>query len=262
MPVNRSETFAHQQLKRLAVRHLQRSGALAVACEVACPISRYRVDVAGYQDRPPLDDDGQRPRHRVPPRTILIECKQSRADFLRDERRTDALLAQRDDLHQLRASIEEQQIKVWEPELRETGGSLFAEMERWDFTASQSPGYRRVIAKIRRVEKQLHGETKFCMIAQWRLADALYIAAPRGMIRRAEVPRGWGLLECPRDALQPGADLVDVRFRETVAARALHAAAQHRLRLLRNIAVTASFAGVHVDGLASLRRPRRTASPG
>ena len=40
------ETIQHLELKRLAVEWLRRMGCSAVATEVRCPISRWRVDVA------------------------------------------------------------------------------------------------------------------------------------------------------------------------------------------------------------------------
>ena len=42
------ETIEHLELKRLAVEWLRRLGCTAVATEVRCPISRWRVDVAGW----------------------------------------------------------------------------------------------------------------------------------------------------------------------------------------------------------------------
>jgi hypothetical protein len=76
-------------------------------------------------------------------------------------------------------------------------------MDDWDFTASRLPSYRAVNRRLRRIDEQLYGQTKFFLMTQYRLADRMYIAAPRGMIRPGELPSGWGLLECPRDWLEP-----------------------------------------------------------
>ena len=46
------ETIQHRELKRLAVAWLRRLGCSAVAMEVRCPLSRWRVDVAGWFERP------------------------------------------------------------------------------------------------------------------------------------------------------------------------------------------------------------------
>ena len=103
------ETRAHRRLKTLAVAFLRDHGCLIAAEEVRCPISRYRVDVAGYLDTvanpsgPAIVDPQERrrssrPSRRREPRTVLIECKQSRADFFRDRRDRDRLLQTRESL--------------------------------------------------------------------------------------------------------------------------------------------------------------------
>jgi hypothetical protein len=258
------ETAAHLNLKRLTIAFLREHGCPAVAAEVRCPIRRYRVDVAGYTDtigleRPFLGEAGtihpdgrsvqngrRRGRRHRPPRTVLIECKQARADFLRDRRDTDRLLALRADLDRFRRSLEEKRIKVEEPHLRRAGSALFAEMEEWDFAASRLPAYREVIRRLRRLDRMLHGETKFCMAARYALADRLYIAAPRGLIHRRELPLGWGLLECPASALRsddPNADLFGRSLLEVTVRSPIHSPREeYRQRLLRNIAVAASSA--------------------
>jgi len=230
------ETGTHLQLKHLAIGFLRDLGCRAVATEVGCPIARYRVDVAGYLDREHVD--------QVDPRTVMVECKQSRGDFLRDSRERDRLLAERAELDRLRRGIEERRVKVHEPHLRRSGSALFPELEVWDFEASRLRGYRRVVRRIRRLERRLYGETKFFMIARYRLADRLYLAAPQGLIRRGELPAGWGLLE-QRRAGGP--------LHETVEAPSMSTRPAHRLRLLRNIAVAASRAV-----LAEWKEPGRT----
>jgi hypothetical protein len=209
------ETNLHLQLKRLAIGFLRGQGCQAVATEVRCPIARYRVDVAGYLDRPPRDRANGR-RERCEPSTVLIECKQSRSDFLRDHREADRLLDLRDELERLREHIEQSRIRTHEPHLRQAGTSLFPELDDWNYGASRLRGYRALVRRIRNVEQKLHGETKFFMIARYHLADRLYLAAPRGMIRPRDLPRGWGLLErtSPAGAHEPA-----VRFRASCRGR-------------------------------------------
>jgi len=226
------ETNLHLQLKRLAIGFLRGLGCQAVATEVRCPIARYRVDVAGYLDSPPRDRTNGH-RERCEPSTVLIECKQSRSDFLRDRREADRLLELRDELERLREHIEQSRIRTHEPHLRQAGTSLFSELDDWNFAASRLSGYRALVRRIRNVEKKLHGETKFFMIARYHLADRLYLAAPRGMLRPRDLPRGWGLLE--RTSRRPDSGLHVV-----VEAPPQSTLPRHRVRLLRNIAVTAS----------------------
>jgi len=239
------ETTTHLELKHRAIGFLRDLGCRAVATEVGCPIARYRVDVAGYLDREHDRPDRWRSPtarpHPVDPRTVMVECKQSRGDFLRDCRQRDRLLAERAELDRLRRGIEERRVKVHEPHLRRSGSALFPELEDWDFAASRLRGYRCVIRRIRRLERQLYGETKFFMIARYRLADRLYLAAPRGLIGRGELPAGWGLLE-QRRAGEP--------LRVAVEAPSMSTHPAHRLRMLRNIAVAASR-----TVLAELREP-------
>ena len=246
------ETTQHRELKRLAVEWLRRLGCTAVATEVRCPISRWRVDVAGWFDGAGGDRSGdpgslfgcspeERGAERA--RTVVIECKQARSDFLRDDGNRDELLRTRAHLEQRRAEIEEQRVKPREPHLRRSGSALFPEMETWDFAASRLDSYRRVLRELRRVDKRLHGETKFGLLPQYHLADHLHLFTPSGLIRRPELPRGWGLLEASgmrlRHPMPISAD-APLPMRERIPAPALDAPVEYRLRLLRNIAVAAS----------------------
>src|SRR5690554_6050588 len=122
------ETVAHQRLKKLALAFLRQQGCLAAMSEVRCPISRFRVDAVGYMDRPPLDqqpNSADRRTRPIEPKTIVIECKQSRSDFLRDSEAANELIALRSQLDRIRRSIEEYRIKREEPQLQQTGTSLF-----------------------------------------------------------------------------------------------------------------------------------------
>lgn len=264
------ETPAHRTLKRLATQFLLEAGCQAVAAEVACPLCRYRVDVAGYRDRAPIDppaqrqalgavgtlwDDtpavrGARNSRSIPARTVFIECKQSRADFLRDSEAAAALLDARATLQARAREIERTVIEVREPHLRATSSFLFSELESWDYPQSRSPVYRRVMARLRALDRDLHGHTKFWMAARYRLADRLYLMAPAGMIRTTELPIGWGLLECDPAALRArpkaATDMGEVlgtasEFVQLVRpAPLLGSPDDRRARLLRNIAVAAT----------------------
>lgn len=253
------ETFAHRRLKELAVAFLRDGGCLAVATEVRCPISRYRIDAAGYQDSVRDGEANSRRRRRCPPTTIVVECKQSRADFFRDAEQTEALLARRNDLQLIRHSIEEHRVKREEPHLRRSGSALFVELEEWDFAASRLPSYRKVLGKLQLVDEKLHGHTKFHLVAHYRLADRLYLAAPHGMIRHCEIPPGWGLLECPpqwldQDRAHEPQDEPPA-LQTTVEAPRLRSLETHRVRLLRNIAISASFSALGRTGRPHVHEP-------
>jgi hypothetical protein len=256
------ETHAHRHLKVLAIRSLLRGGCAAAAAEVRCPIARHRVDVAGYVDALAkrsnhpgpneavglmvLEPGEARFERGVCARSVIIECKQSRADFLSDSRDADELIAERERLIRVRKMLEEQIVKVCEPHLRRSGTRLFADLEEWDFSLSRVGSYRAVLRDLRKIDQRLHGESKFWKLAHYRLADWLYLAAPRGTIQPRELPTGWGLLEIERDVLETteSGEIDDASgsgvLRVRVAAPLLSGNPDHRSRLLRNIAVALS----------------------
>lgn len=231
------ESLAHRQLRLASTAALLAGGCCAAACEVKCPISRFRVDVAGYQDPLPRRQSfipGETIfKRESQARTIVIECKQSRADFLRDSRETPVLLARRRELDEARRCLEDRIIRPSEPDLRRGGTSLFREMEVWEFDRSRLASYRKIMLELRRIDEALHGQTKFWLLSRYRLADRLYLAAVKGLVSVEELPPGWGLLEAE---LSEG----DVAIRIRCSADELGASDIRRQRLLRNIAAAAS----------------------
>lgn len=200
------------------------------------PLSKRALALGGAVTEPPTAT----PRGRLA-KTVIIECKQSRADFLTDSRDAGDLLSERERLRRVKTVLEEQIVKVCEPHLRQSGSKLFKELEDWDFSASRVGSYRAVLRDLRRIDQRLHGESKFWLLAQYRLADWMYLAAPRGMIRAAELPEGWGLLEageaCLEGEVGHGCELGGCRLSVRVPAPERAGKPEHRQRLLRNIAV-------------------------
>jgi len=246
------ETREHLGLKELASAWLLSMGCRAVAHEVPCPIARFRVDAAGWAEhdwRLGADPAAHTSifaaeragdAHRAP-RTVVVECKASRADFLRDDLRVDDLLAERERLLGRKAEIERDLIPVHEPHLRRAEGALFEESASWDFEKSRLLPYRRVLRQLAKLEERLHGQTKFNLIARWRLADELWILAATGVVKQREVPAGWGLAECSPAVLRRGVQhalaMGTLPLRVIVQAPR-HASPEHRrARILRNIAI-------------------------
>ncbi|MFM9958796.1 MAG: hypothetical protein ACKVZJ_12040 [Phycisphaerales bacterium] len=308
------ETLAHLQLKRLAVATLLRWGCQAAANEVLCPISRFRVDAAGWLDAEPVaggfnhlaawagrwmgdvgveaasagDGEGTHSdrekksarradvtggaRVRCEPRTVIVECKQSRADFLRDRDNLEALLKARDELEERRRRFAGR-VQEAEPHLQSTRGVLFSELGDWDLASSSNPTYRRILRELEKVDERLHGGTKFHRLARYRLADRLYLLAPAGVVKRREVPPGWGLLECSkrwgvyRKASLAELSLVEVRI--SVEAPRHASPLRRRERLLRNIAVALTRGAVvesartaaGVGERVIIRAPRASSGP-
>lgn len=231
------ESNVHRALKRLSRGYLRAVDCCAVAAEVQSPVPKHRVDAAGWSDGPSVSDAARRRGATRTPATYIVECKASRADFLRDTRERDLLLRRRASLETQRADLERSFIPEAEPHLLRGDQFLFADLESWDFAASRLPAYREVLRELARVDRAIYGDTKFCVLAAWRLADHLLIAAPRGLVHPSELPRGWGLLECEREAIR-GREVEDgPPWRVRIEPEALQSPARRRVRLLRNIAV-------------------------
>jgi hypothetical protein len=254
------ETGDHLDLKRLAVAYLRARGCAAVGVEVRSPISRFCFDAAGWRDSvrvPRRTSAGAwgMGLKRCEPESIIIECKQSRADFLRDSRDRQSLIAERAALNKRRERLEERVIKPNEPYLQAPDATLYGaedSAETWDFSRTRCVEHRDIVAEIERVERRLGEGTKFGDIARWALADRLYLCAPSGLIRKREVPPGWGLIECRRSRLRAAAADPALGLAEDLVVR-VEAAKQpcdpdRRVRLLRNIASSTTRAWLRSDG--------------
>ncbi len=206
------ESNGHRTLKLLAAAFLRRNGFRAVAPETRLPGSRALVDIAGYYEGPPLPggDATAAPlfTYKPTPRdkrircTAVLESKFVRSDFLRERHDLPVLLAKRDVLELRRAEFERQLLPEREPELKQSGSFLFAEMETWDFNRSRSPVYQRILNELADVSRRIHGHSKFSTLAHRRLADRLYIIAPMGTLLPRDIPLGWGLLAADPRALE------------------------------------------------------------
>jgi len=280
------ETSAHHTLKRLALAFLREHGCAIAATEVTCPIARFRVDVAGYADRParrqmmfagegrgatssrsagrsaggggrheaaPRMEGTSRAGAAPPPRTIMLECKRSRGDFLRDRRDLERLHTQRRDLQALHDHLTAARLSEHELGARRGEAHLFAELDVWDETRIRDPACRATRRELARLDRLIHGETKFFLAARYRLADRLYIVAPRGLIIPRDLPAGWGLLECPAAAIEHAECNADLFGQSVLEVRhpapALDSRGAFRMRLLRNIAAAASSASSRALGV-------------
>lgn len=243
------ETVDHQVLKRVALAFLRARGCCAVGTEVACPIPRWRADVAGYSDGLRVGRKGEKRQ----PFTLIVECKQSRADFLKDRADRASLLRQREELLKRLREEEERLLKRAEREGAAAGGDgrelarefLFPQLEVLRDEAARWPGHREIVGELAGLDRRLYGHTKFALLSAYRQADELYVAAPRGMVRPDELPRGWGLVEGARVKAEEngaaGAGEEGVAgFEVRVEAERLACAEGRRVRLLRNIAVRGS----------------------
>ena len=223
----RHETDKHRHLKSLALAWARANGFAIAAAEVRVPRSGYRADVAA------CSRGAQR-------RTAVFECKQARADLLKDAHREAALREKLTGLLARRQKLEEL-LAVHRPDLRK-GESLFAEFEAWDFSGLEHRPYREVLAALATAQARLLRGTKFSRMFRYRCADFLYLVTEENIFAEAEIPAGWGLLVRRGNALglaRPPA--------------ALAAEEPQRVALLENIALAATRT---VDRKTGAKKPR------
>jgi hypothetical protein len=237
-----SETENHQRLKALALAWAQVNGFAICGLEVRVPKSGYRADVAGCG-------------RGVGARTAVFECKQSRADLLKDAHAELATRARLAELALRRRTLEEL-LAVHRPDLRR-GEALWPEFDSWDFSSLEHRAYRGVLDEIETVQRRVLRGTKFSKMFRYRCADFLYLVVEENIFAEAEIPAGWGLLVRRRRS-DDGQD-------ELCLSRApvnLEATAQQRTALLETIALSATravnrAAGVEISPWigSSLRAP-------
>ena len=183
------ETQAHRTLKRLALTWARAAGLVIAGVEVRIPHSGYRADVAAAS-RHPMGPEG---------RVALFECKQGRADFLRDQadetatRTQAAALALR--VQSLRAAVASHR-----PDLRR-GESLFPEFDCYDLAGLRHDTLHRLEQELETLQQKLLTSVKFSRLHAHQPADLLYLVTEPGIMAAHEVPNGWGWLIREGDAL-------------------------------------------------------------
>ena len=187
--VTNGESEMHRRLKEQTFLWVYDRGFRCCAMEVRAPRSRFRVDVAAIR----LD------RRQSETTVAVLECKQSREDLDRDNRRHSELKVMLQALQERRNQLE-QLLAVHYPSLR-TSDSLFPEWATFDFSAIDHVVYRQTIQKIARIQRQLFDNTKFDLMTRYKLGNVHYLVTTPGLLDECEVPLGWGLLEVSGDAL-------------------------------------------------------------
>jgi hypothetical protein len=181
------ETPAHQNLKHRAALWAREMGYGAVALEVRLPRSAFRADVVAYRRASRRDGhDGEIGE------TAVFECKQARADFLKDSFATDAARRRLHELDQRRQTLE-RLLKLHLPSLCR-GESLFVDYDTIDLRGMEHKTYRRVLRDIGVWQRRLFGKTKFDKLLRYRCANLNYLVVEPGVLELHEVPTGWGLL--------------------------------------------------------------------
>jgi hypothetical protein len=222
-----AETENHLRLKRLALAWAQANGFAICAPEVRVPKSGYRADVAASG-------------RGAAARTAVFECKQSRADLLKDAHAEQATRQQLAELAMRRRTLEEL-LSVHRPDLRR-GEALWPEYDTWDFSSLEHRAYRGVLDELETVQRRVLRGTKFSKMFRYRCADFLYLVVEDGIFAEAEIPAGWGLLVRHGDEL---------RLARPPAV--LDAAAAQRAALLEMIALAATRVVNRAAGIVLLR---------
>jgi hypothetical protein len=187
------ESARHLELKRLALAWAQQRGFRVAAAEVSVPNLRARLDVAACRIE-------SRSRTGAVTATAIFECKQSRADFVRDSRSRAATVSRL-------AALDARRIRH-EATLRpfylslHHGDALFPELDGCDFLRTGDECYLRLVAEMAKLSARLHAQTKFDDLLRWRAANLLYVVAEPDLFAAHELPGGWGLLTRRDDRLE------------------------------------------------------------
>lgn len=181
------ETRNHVRLKTLALAWAQANGFAICGVEVRVPRSGYRADVAAIG-------------RGAGARTALFECKQARADLLKDSHAEAATRSRLTELAMRRRTLE-QLLAVHRPDLRR-GEALWPEYDTWDFSSLEHRAYREVLSEIETMQRRVLRGTKFSKLFRYRCADFLYLVVEDGIFAEAEIPAGWGLLVRNGDAVR------------------------------------------------------------
>ncbi|MEX2045251.1 MAG: hypothetical protein WD941_07850 [Opitutus sp.] len=227
----KGETPEHARLKALALGWAQANGFAICGLEVRVPGCGFRADVAAFA-RASGTAGGAR--------TAVFECKQARADLLKDAHAEAATRTRLAELMARRRSLEEM-LAVHRPDVRR-GEALWPEYDAWDFGAIEHRAYRGLLMELETVQRRVLRGTKFSRMFRYRCADFLYLVVEEGIFAEAEVPAGWGLLV--RAAGEAGEGLRLAR-----APANMDAEPARRTSLLENIALAGTRAANRLAGV-------------
>ncbi|MFT3867768.1 MAG: hypothetical protein QM715_04630 [Nibricoccus sp.] len=180
--MNRGETAAHRELKKLAFEWARDHGFPIAACEVRIPASGYRADVAACSL---AQKDGERA-------VALFECKQCRSDLLRDKADEAKVRAQTVEISQ-RLSALRTLVAEHRPDLRR-GESLFPEYDDYDFRGLRHEALHGLEKEMETLQKKILNSVKFSRLRRYEAATHLYLVTEGDILAEYEVPLGWGWL--------------------------------------------------------------------
>ncbi|BET65089.1 hypothetical protein ASA1KI_00070 [Opitutales bacterium ASA1] len=179
------ESERHRELKRRALVWARANGFALCATEVRIPRSGFRADVAACA----------RVGHGSAAcgETAIFECKQARADLLRDTAVETRARARLKDVVARRRDLEAA-LGVHLPDLRR-GESLFPEYDGIRDEEVRHEGLRALVREERTLRGKLFAGTKFDRLRRYGCADRHYLVVHAGVLAPHEGPPGWGVLE-------------------------------------------------------------------
>lgn len=197
----RGETPRHASLKSLAMAWARHQGMTIAAPEVSFPHRKFRVDVAACS--PTRKAPSRKPQTSI--RSVLkaaavFECKQARADLIRDNKQR-GLISQRLKALEARKSRLEALLHVHLPHLA-NGETLFPEFDSYRLREYRHDGYQKLAKQIATAKCAVIDGTKFDRLFSYRLANLHYLVVEEDVLAAHEVPTGWGLLIRAGDELR------------------------------------------------------------
>ena len=171
------------------------------APEVSFPHRRFRVDLAAccpvrkVPSRPPRESITS-----ILKAAAVFECKQVRADLIRDNRRRDLVSSRLKALEARRVQLESL-LHLHLPHLA-NGESLLPEFDSYRLRDYRHLGYQKLVRQIAIARRGLIHGTKFDRLLSYRLANLHYLVVDENVLAPHEVPAGWGLLVRRGDELK------------------------------------------------------------
>lgn len=188
------EEFQERDIRRAVMAWLAKFIPYSVGVIVPTRVSNYRANVAASWSKT-VSKKGRKTLY--PYKTVIVEVRTAKdscaIEYGKEEGLNSLLAAEKDRKIQLEVTIRKN-----EPELKLTD-TLFSDIESWDYSKSNNKAYLKCCKKIEELERNINNGSRFERIRQALLADYLYLAVPRGLVKKEEIANGWGLLYVNED---------------------------------------------------------------
>jgi hypothetical protein len=189
-----TEEFQERDIRRAVMVWLAKFTPYSVGVMVPTRVSKYRAGVAASWSKT-VSKKGRKTLY--PYKTAIIEIRTEKDSCVLEcgkKGGLNYLLAiAKDWKAQLEVGVREN-----EPDLKLTD-TLFSDIEAWDYSKSENKDYLKCCKKIEELERNINNGSRFERIRQALLADYLYLAVPRRLVKKEDIVDGWGLLYVNED---------------------------------------------------------------